>query len=61
MNMSKNPATEGPISEHVGGYISEEAIRERAYERYMQRRGIDGLEVEDWLGGEAELLLSTLA
>ena len=35
--------------------VSEETIRHRAYELYMQRGGQDGGHVEDWFRAEAEL------
>ena len=35
--------------------ISEQRIRERAYEIYLARRGQDGHEVSDWLAAEREL------
>jgi hypothetical protein len=34
---------------------SEEAIRERAYQRYLERGGGHGLDFEDWLEAEREL------
>jgi hypothetical protein len=34
----------------------EETVRRRAYQIYEQRGTADGLEVEDWLQAEAELL-----
>jgi hypothetical protein len=36
--------------------VSEEQIRQRAYELYTQRGGGDGRHVEDWFRAEAELL-----
>ena len=33
----------------------EQAIRNRAYEIYLQRRGQSGYELEDWLQAEREL------
>lgn len=35
-----------------------EAIRRRAFEIYQQRGRSDGLDVEDWLQAEAELMES---
>lgn len=61
MKTSKKSVPEAPISEDVGRYTSEEIIRERAYERYVQRGGADGLDLEDWLAAEAELRHSTPA
>ena len=34
---------------------SEEAIRERAYQRYLQRGGGHGMDFDDWLEAEREL------
>ena len=34
---------------------TEEEIRQRAHELYLQRGSQDGLELEDWLQAEAEL------
>ena len=34
----------------------QEAIRRRAYQIYQERGMADGLEVEDWLRAEAELV-----
>jgi Protein of unknown function (DUF2934) len=34
---------------------SEDDIRERAYQRYLQRGGSHGLDFEDWLEAEREL------
>ena len=55
MTDSKKLVLEVPISAEVGGYVSEEVIRERAYEIYEERGCAGGLEVEDWLAAEAEL------
>lgn len=33
----------------------EEQIRERAYELYQRRGGVDGYDMEDWLAAEQEL------
>lgn len=35
--------------------VSEDTIRQRAYELYMQRGGHEGGHVEDWFRAEAEL------
>jgi hypothetical protein len=35
--------------------VSEERIRQRAYELYVQRGGHDGGHVDDWFRAEAEL------
>lgn len=61
MNTSENLVTEVSTSEEVAGYVTEEGIRERAYELYEQRGGENGLDVEDWLAAEAELEHSAVA
>jgi hypothetical protein len=33
----------------------QEEIRDRAYELYEQRGGLDGFDLEDWLQAEAEI------
>ena len=40
--------------------LSEEDIRERAYQIYLARGGVWGLEENDWLEAEAELLREAL-
>ena len=35
--------------------LTEEKIRERAYHRYLERSGGDGLDFDDWLEAEREL------
>jgi hypothetical protein len=35
--------------------VSEEQIRERAYEIYIERGGVDGQALDDWLRAEIEL------
>jgi hypothetical protein len=39
----------------MGSEPSEEAIRLRAYQRYLERGGGHGMEFEDWLHAEREL------
>jgi hypothetical protein len=39
----------------MGSEPSQEDIRLRAYERYVDRGGAHGAEVEDWLAAEREL------
>lgn len=46
------PATENGVYRSV----SEEEIRRRAYELYLQRGGTDGLDADDWFRAETELL-----
>ena len=60
MNTSKKKPVAGiATSEPATASISEEAIRERAYELYEQRGRLDGQAVEDWLAAEAELQLKS--
>lgn len=40
----------------VESRVSPEAIACRAHERYVQRGGVHGLDLEDWLAAEHELL-----
>ena len=42
----------------MGSEPSEEEIRMRAYRRYLERGGSDGLHFEDWLEAERELKTS---
>jgi hypothetical protein len=46
------PATETGVYPSV----SQEQIRQRAYELYVQRGGTDGLDADDWFRAETELL-----
>ena len=46
-----DPLQRKPIS----GAITEEQIRQRAYELYLERGGEDGHAEEDWLRAEAEI------
>ena len=39
----------------MGSEPSEEEIRMRAYRRYLERGGSDGLDFDDWLEAEKEL------
>jgi len=50
------PSRPSPVTD-TSSYpsVSEEKIRQRAYELYMQRGGKDGGHVEDWFRAEAEL------
>ena len=45
----------GTRSESMGSEPSEEDIRIRAYRRYLERGGGDGLDFEDWFEAEKEL------
>jgi hypothetical protein len=42
-------------SRSMGSEPSEEDIRMRAYQRYLQRGGNHGMDFEDWLEAEREL------
>jgi hypothetical protein len=42
-------------NDSMGSEPSEEEIRIRAYRRYLDRGGADGLDFEDWLEAEREL------
>jgi DUF2934 family protein len=59
MKTFKKPGAGGSTPEPATPSATEEAIRERAYERYEQRRRLDGQAVEDWLAAEAELQLKS--
>ena len=61
-------ATNPPQTDKAGGEserspvsVSEQEIRERAYEIYLQRGAQPGHELEDWLQAERELSGSNLA
>src|SRR5882757_5149184 len=45
-------------NDSMGSEPSEEEIRMRAYRRYLERGGADGLHFEDWLEAERELKTS---
>ncbi len=59
MKKPMKPTATAPISEPAASSVTEEAIRERAYELYEQRGRVDGHAVEDWLAAEAELQLKS--
>jgi hypothetical protein len=62
MKKSEKQVAEVSPSDPAATSVTEEAIRERAYELYERRGRVDGHAVEDWLTAEAELLLkSTIA
>jgi hypothetical protein len=42
-------------SRSMGSEPSDEDIRMRAYARYLERGGGDGLDYEDWIEAEREL------
>ena len=42
-------------NDSMGSEPSEEEIRMRAYRRYLERGGVDGLDFDDWLEAEREL------
>ena len=37
--------------------MSRDEIERRAYERFVERGGMDGADIEDWLRAERELLM----
>lgn len=43
----------------AAGGPTDDDIRERAYQRYLQRGGGHGMDFEDWLEAERELKLKT--
>jgi DUF2934 family protein len=47
------PRTENTSANHAPTH---EAIRRRAYEIYLERDGLGGNELDDWLQAEAELI-----
>jgi hypothetical protein len=55
MRTNKKRVAEDRVIQEVGGYLTDDAIREKAYELYKKRGGASGLEVEDWLAAEADL------
>ena len=55
MNTSKKPIAKVSTTEPAAGSVTEDAIRERAFELYEQHGRTDGQAVEDWLAAEAEL------
>lgn len=57
MKKSEKPAAEVSTSEPAVASVTEEAIRERAYELYEQRGRLDGHALDDWLAAEAEVQL----
>src|SRR5437773_10176545 len=46
---------EASRNDSMGSEPSKEEIRMRAYRRYLERGGSDGLDFEDWLEAEKEL------
>ena len=44
-----------PTQEVKGNGLDHESIRNRAYERYIERGMEDGHDVEDWLRAEEEI------
>ena len=62
---SKSKDSDGPEAEQAGAeaqeqdsLLREERIRRHAYEMYLERGAEPGLEVEDWLRAERELMNS---
>jgi Protein of unknown function (DUF2934) len=56
MNKLKKPMATPPTSQPRASHVTEENIRERAYELYQQRGRQDGQAIEDWLAAEAQLM-----
>jgi len=54
-NSSSAILTSRATDTSVYSSVSEEQIRRRAYELYVQRGGVGGNQAEDWLRAEAEL------
>ena len=52
------PGDDATRNDSMGSEPSEEEIRKRAYRRYLERGGADGLHFEDWLQAERELKTS---
>jgi len=52
------PANPSPLAASSGAGPSDEDIRARAYQRYLDRGGSDGTDFEDWLTAERELKAS---
>ena len=59
MKKSEKPLAGRSTSKPAAASVTEEAIRQRAYQLYEQRGRVDGHAVEDWLAAEAELQLKT--
>jgi hypothetical protein len=55
MKRSEKSSAAISTSKPAAASLTEEAIRQRAYELYEQRGRMDGHAVEDWLTAEAEL------
>ena len=51
----KDASSGAPRADSMSSEPSEEAIRLRAYHRYLERGGSHGMEFEDWLDAEREL------
>jgi hypothetical protein len=56
MNKLKKPMATPPTSEPAASSVTEEAMRDRAYELYQERGRLDGRAIEDWLTAEDELM-----
>ncbi|HWC19627.1 MAG TPA: DUF2934 domain-containing protein [Terriglobales bacterium] len=52
---SNAPLTARSTDTSVYASVSEEEIRRRAYELYVQRGGVGGNQADDWFRAEAEL------
>ncbi len=59
MKKSEKPRVGISTSKPAAASLTEETIRQRAYELYEQRGRVNGHAVEDWLAAEAELQLKS--
>ncbi len=59
MKRPKKPLAGSSTSKPAAASVTEEAIRQRAYELYEQRGRVNGHAVEDCLAAEAELQLKS--
>jgi hypothetical protein len=55
LELHTNPIKPLPLNSSANHAPSYEEIRRRAYEIYLERDGLGGHEVDDWLQAEAEL------
>ncbi|MFY9844949.1 MAG: DUF2934 domain-containing protein [Terriglobales bacterium] len=55
--MTAKPKSLRPRSPKLDSPVDiEERVRERAYQLYEQRGGVDGFALDDWLQAESEIL-----
>jgi hypothetical protein len=55
LGLHANPIKPHTVDSALNHAPSHEEIRRRAYEIYLERDGLGGHEVDDWLQAEAEL------